>query len=65
LAGSTGFRRNHEQRFGQRDWRMPNRRELRSLLSMQTSLPALPERHPFISVFNGWYRHKAFPLSFG
>jgi len=48
---------NREQRSqrGQRDWRMPNRRELRSLLSLQTKLPALPERHPFINVFNGWY----------
>jgi hypothetical protein len=46
---------NREQRFGQRDWRMPNRRELRSLLSLQTRLPALPEGHPFIDVFNGWY----------
>ena len=46
---------NREQRFGQCDWRMPNRRELRSLLSLQTRLPALPERHPFIHVFNGWY----------
>ena len=46
---------NREQRFGEHDWRMPNRRELRSLLSLQTRLPALPERHPFINVFNGWY----------
>jgi len=46
---------NREQRFGQCDWRMPNRRELRSLLSLQTKLPALPEQHPFIDVFNGWY----------
>lgn len=46
---------NREQRFGQRDWRMPNRRELRSLLSLQTRLPSLPEHHPFIDVFNGWY----------
>jgi hypothetical protein len=46
---------NREQSFGQRDWRLPNRRELRSLLSFQTRLPALPERHPFINVFNGWY----------
>ena len=48
-------RMNREQRFGQRDWRMPNRRELRSLLSLQNKLPALPERHPFINVFSGWY----------
>lgn len=46
---------NREQRFGQRDWRMPNRRELRSVLSLQTRLPALPGQHPFIDVFNGWY----------
>ena len=46
---------NREQRYGQNDWRLPNRRELRSLLSLQTKLPALPERHPFINVFNGWY----------
>ncbi len=46
---------NRDQQFGQHDWRMPNRRELRSLLSLQTKLPALPERHPFTDVFNGWY----------
>ena len=46
---------NREQRFGRRDWRLPNRRELRSLLSLQSRLPALPERHPFVEVFNGWY----------
>jgi len=46
---------NREQLFGHGDWRMPNRRELRSLLSLQTKLPALPEHHPFIEVFNGWY----------
>lgn len=46
---------NRDKWLGQSDWRMPNRRELRSLLSLQTKLPALPERHPFINVFNGWY----------
>ena len=46
---------NREGRFDQPDWRMPNRRELRSLLNLQARLPALPERHPFIGVFNGWY----------
>jgi len=44
-----------EQRFGGRDWRLPNRREMRSLRSLPNKLPALPERHPFIDVFNGWY----------
>jgi len=36
-AGSTGFRRDHEplsQRFGQRDWRMPNRREFAQFCSV-------------------------------
>lgn len=43
-----------DQRFGQRDWRMPNRRELRSLLSLQTKLPALSERHPS-PMCSTWY----------
>lgn len=46
---------NRDQIFGRSDWRMPNRRELRSLLSLQTKKPALPERHPFTNVFHGWY----------
>ncbi|MFZ5797441.1 MAG: DUF1566 domain-containing protein [Desulfobulbus sp.] len=37
------------------DWRLPNRRELRSLLSYQTRRPALPAGHPFTDVFLGWY----------
>ncbi|MES0327386.1 MAG: DUF1566 domain-containing protein [Gammaproteobacteria bacterium] len=37
------------------DWRLPNRRELHSLLSFQNSKPALPEGHPFEDVFLGWY----------
>lgn len=31
-------------------WRMPNIRELESLLSLTSDSPALPERHPFINV---------------
>lgn len=46
---------NRSQAFGYIDWRLPNRRELRSLLSHQTSRPALPARHPFVNVFPGWY----------
>ena len=46
---------NRDQRFGHADWRMPNRRELRSLISLQTKRPALPESHPFTHVFDGWY----------
>ncbi|NOY64523.1 MAG: DUF1566 domain-containing protein [Nitrospirae bacterium] len=46
---------NRKGLFGFSDWRLPNRRELRSLISHQTRRPALPEGHPFVNVFNGWY----------
>lgn len=46
---------NREAFAGHRDWRMPNRRELRSLISYQTRDPALPSPHPFRDVFLGWY----------
>lgn len=46
---------NRARRFGFADWRLPNRRELRSLMSHHTRKPALPEAHPFIEVFSGWY----------
>jgi len=48
-------RMNREKAFDYQDWRLPNRRELRSLMSYQTRKPALPEEHPFNSVFSGWY----------
>ena len=37
------------------DWRLPNRRELRSLISHQAARPALPQEHSFTNVFAGWY----------
>jgi hypothetical protein len=40
---------------GRRDWRLPNRRELRSLISYQTRDPALPTGHPFLRPFLSWY----------
>ena len=44
-----------ERAFGRDDWRLPNRRELRSLISHQAKKPALPAGHPFRNVFLGWY----------
>ncbi len=46
---------NRQQVLGFDDWRLPNRRELRSLLDFQTRKPALPLQHPFRDVFPGWY----------
>ncbi len=46
---------NRENRFGCNDWRLPNRRELRSLIGYQTRKPALPEGHPFSNLFESWY----------
>ncbi len=46
---------NRQQVLGFSDWRLPNRRELRSLLDFQTRKPALPAHHPFSDVFLGWY----------
>ena len=37
------------------DWRLPNRREMRSLMSYQTRKPSLPTGHPFVNFFLGWY----------
>ena len=46
---------NRERHGGRDDWRLPNRNELRSLMSYQARKPALPDGHPFINVFLGWY----------
>ena len=46
---------NRNGAYGFSDWRLPNRRELRSLISHQTRNPALPTGHPFENVFLGWY----------
>jgi hypothetical protein len=46
---------NGEARFGYRDWRLPNRKALFSLLSHMQINPALPAGHPFKNVFSGYY----------
>ena len=46
---------NRDRYGGHADWRLPNRNELRSLVSYQAKNPALPEGHPFTQVFLGWY----------
>lgn len=46
---------NREQFLGFADWRLPNRRELRSLVHHAAKQPALTPGHPFRGVFLGWY----------
>ena len=46
---------NRDGHAGRDDWRLPNRNELRGLMSYQARKPALPEGHPFVNVFLGWY----------
>ncbi len=45
---------NDENAFGHADWRLPNRRELSSLISYSHHRPALPAQHPF-TVSQTWY----------
>jgi len=53
LAAVAGL--NRQTFLGHADWRMPNRRELRSLIDHGERQPALPKGHPFRDVFLGWY----------
>ena len=48
-------RMNNEKVAGRTDWRLPNRKEFRSLMAFETRKPALPEGHPFENVFLNWY----------
>lgn len=45
---------NRENAFGHADWRLPNRRELLSVVSHDHHRPALPAGHPF-TVQQTWY----------
>jgi len=46
---------NKDHVAGFTDWRLPNRRELFSLVSFDSHSPSLPAGHPFTNVFHGWY----------
>ncbi|MCG2764820.1 MAG: DUF1566 domain-containing protein [Desulfarculaceae bacterium] len=46
---------NQEGHLGFSDWRLPNRRELFSLMNYAQANPALPEGHPFTEVELAWY----------
>lgn len=45
---------NAAARLGRRDWRLPNRRELRSLVDHAAARPCLPAGHPFAHVADIW-----------
>ncbi|MDY6905169.1 MAG: DUF1566 domain-containing protein [Thermodesulfobacteriota bacterium] len=46
---------NNDAYLGHHDWKLPNRRELFSLMSHKHINPSLPAGHPFINVFPGYY----------
>ena len=46
---------NSSKLFGYSDWKLPNRRELFSIISHKTINPCLPSPNPFINVFPGYY----------
>ncbi len=46
---------NHSRFQGHDDWRLPNRRELFSLVSHQAVNPCIAPPHPFVNVFHGYY----------
>ncbi|MDP3481567.1 MAG: DUF1566 domain-containing protein [Desulfoprunum sp.] len=46
---------NHSELYGFSDWKLPNRKELFSLMSHETINPSLPRLHPFMNVFSGYY----------
>jgi hypothetical protein len=57
-AGQAVEEMNREGQLGRSNWRLPNRRELFSLVSHAFFNPALPKAHPFENVFSGYYWSK-------
>jgi hypothetical protein len=41
--------------YGYSDWKLPNRKELFSLISHETINPSIPTDHPFTNIFSGYY----------
>jgi len=54
-ALDTVARYNAENLLGHADWRLPNVRELESLLDLNAHSPALPPDHPFTGVREGYW----------
>lgn len=48
---------------GYSDWRLPNIRELLSLIDYSRNNPALPSGHPFEDVFSGYWSSTTFEVS--
>lgn len=48
-------RMNMSGRFGHQAWQLPSKRDLFSLISHKNINPSLPESHPFVNVFTGYY----------
>jgi hypothetical protein len=46
---------NKRQEGGFNDWRLPNRRELFSLIDTAASNPAVAPGNPFLRIWSGWY----------
>lgn len=46
---------NRSRLYGYGDWKLPNRRELFSLMSHETINPSLPRPHPFVNIFTSYY----------